>query len=58
VEARERLGLAIDAPTALLVGGGDGVGRLTEIAAKTAAQLSRDAAARSVLISGTMCIVL
>jgi UDP-N-acetylglucosamine:LPS N-acetylglucosamine transferase len=50
VEARERLGLAVDAPTALLVGGGDGVGRLIEIAVKTAAQLSRDTAVRSVLL--------
>lgn len=48
--ARQQLGLIKDVPTTLLVGGGDGVGRLTEIATKTAKQLSADAAMSQVVV--------
>ncbi|CAM9871568.1 unnamed protein product, partial [Phaeothamnion confervicola] len=42
VAARRRLGLATDVPTALLVGGGDGFGRLRDIAVAVAGQLADD----------------
>eukprot|EP00611_Tribonema_gayanum_P013621 TRINITY_DN2462_c0_g1_i10.p2 TRINITY_DN2462_c0_g1~~TRINITY_DN2462_c0_g1_i10.p2 ORF type:complete len:478 (+),score=67.42 TRINITY_DN2462_c0_g1_i10:1913-3346(+) len=41
-KARARLGLLHAAPTAVIVGGGDGVGRLSEIAHSVADQLSAD----------------